>query len=103
MNANMPEIRAFLEVVHEGSFTRAAARLNISQPALSRRISLLEKSLGSPLFSRYLDGIQLTEAGAALLPHAHAATTALRDGLEAVRGTTQGESGNIDLAIASTL
>jgi DNA-binding transcriptional LysR family regulator len=90
-------------VANVGSFTKAANELHISQPALSRRVSLLENSLGTPLFSRFMDRVQLTEAGSALVPYANAVVTALRDGIEAVRSTNQGERGQISLAIASPL
>jgi DNA-binding transcriptional LysR family regulator len=59
-------LRAFLEVAHCGSLSRAAVALGSSQPTLSRQIAQLEAQLGSALFERTTRGVRLTEAGAAL-------------------------------------
>jgi len=59
-------MRAFLEVAHSGSLSRAAAALGRSQPTLSRQIAQLEAHLGHALFERTTRGVRLTEAGAAL-------------------------------------
>ena len=63
-------LRAFCEVADSGSFSRAAERLHLTQPAVSKRISNLEASLDTPLFSRVGRGVQATPAGVALLAHA---------------------------------
>lgn len=60
----------FLAVADEGSFTQAAERLHLTQPAVSKRIALLEEQLGAPLFDRIGRSIQLTEAGRTLAPRA---------------------------------
>jgi DNA-binding transcriptional LysR family regulator len=59
-------LRAFLEVAHCGSLSRAAIVLGSSQPTLSRQIAQLEAHLGSALFERTTRGVRLTEAGTAL-------------------------------------
>ncbi|TAL98694.1 MAG: LysR family transcriptional regulator [Paraburkholderia sp.] len=56
-------LQYFLRVAEIGSINRAAADLNLSQPALSRNIAALENEIGSPLFTRRRDGVTLTEAG----------------------------------------
>lgn len=67
----LASLRYFVSVAEERSFTRAAQRLNVAQPALSRQISKLEVALGSPLFTRSVRGVQLTEAGEVLLTRAY--------------------------------
>ena len=65
---DIQNIRAFLMVADTGSFSRAAERLFITQPAVSKRISTLEFSLDCQLFDRLGKTIQLTQAGEALIP-----------------------------------
>jgi hypothetical protein len=60
-------LRAFIAVAAESSVTKAAARLHISQPPLSRHIRQLEEELGITLFVRHRQGVRLTDAGASLL------------------------------------
>ncbi len=60
----------FVAVAEEGSFTRAAEALAVSQPTLSKQIRALENSLGTRLVERDRSGVELTSAGQALLPHA---------------------------------
>jgi len=64
---DLPELFAFVAVVQERSFTRAAARLGMSQPALSHSMRRLEKRLGVQLLARTTRSISATVAGAALL------------------------------------
>jgi LysR family hydrogen peroxide-inducible transcriptional activator len=66
----MHQLRYFVTVVREGTFTKAAERLYITQPSLSEQIRKLETELGSPLFQRLGRRLTLTDAGEALLPHA---------------------------------
>lgn len=96
-------VEAFVAVVESGGFTRAATTLHLSQPALSRRIALLEHEVGQALFERGRSGARLTDAGHALLPHAQAAIACVRDGVDAVRALTIGDTGRLTLAIVGTL
>ena len=57
---NLRHLRAFATIVDAGGFARAAARLNVSQPALSRQIHGLEAELGVPLFDRIGRRVRLT-------------------------------------------
>ncbi|MFD8012588.1 LysR family transcriptional regulator [Streptomyces sp. NPDC058955] len=63
MDVDMRMLRYFLAVAQEGSLTGAAARLFVSQPALTKRIRRLEEDLGVRLFARSRSGMALTEAG----------------------------------------
>lgn len=65
---DIQNIRAFLMVAETGSFSRAADKLFITQPAISKRISTMEFSLDCQLFDRLGKNIQLTQAGKALIP-----------------------------------
>ncbi|MBE9515640.1 MAG: LysR family transcriptional regulator [Proteobacteria bacterium] len=65
---DIPELKAFVAIAETGSFSEAADRLFITQPAVSKRMAALESELDTPLFDRIGRGIQLTEAGATLLP-----------------------------------
>ncbi|MGO2151656.1 MAG: LysR family transcriptional regulator [Microbacterium gubbeenense] len=64
----LEQLRGFVEVARTGHFTRAAERLHLAQPSLSRQISALERALGVDLFHRARGNISLTAAGAHLLP-----------------------------------
>ncbi|HEY0988720.1 MAG TPA: LysR family transcriptional regulator [Kofleriaceae bacterium] len=99
----LDHVEAFLAIVRRGGVTRASTSLHLSQPAISRRIDLLESELGAPVFERIRTGVVLTEAGRAFLPHAEAILASLRDGIaavEALRGTGRGA---VTLAIVGTL
>lgn len=63
-------IRYFLGVIDHGTFSRAAAACNVSQPTLSIGIAKLERALGASLFVRSNQRVELTEAGARFQPHA---------------------------------
>ena len=63
-------LRYFVMVAEESNISRAAARLNISQPAVSRQIRDLEQELGAELFQRDRSGLRLTAAGTTALAHA---------------------------------
>jgi DNA-binding transcriptional LysR family regulator len=97
------QVRAFVAIVRGGGFTRAASILHLSQPAVSRRVELLERELGAPLFERIRSGVILTEAGKTFLPHAEGLLACLRDGIDSVRALHQVDRGAITLALVGTL
>jgi DNA-binding transcriptional LysR family regulator len=72
MELDLNQVRAFVEVAERRHFGRAAARLFLTQQALSKRIQRLEHTLGERLLVRGSGGVELTEAGQRLLPHAKA-------------------------------
>ena len=76
---DLRHLRAFVAVAEEGTFTKAARRLHISQPPLSKQVRQLERELGATLFVRHRDGIELTSDGTMLLERAQAALTAFRE------------------------
>lgn len=80
-------LRAFVAVAEESSFTRAARRLHLSQPPLSRHIRQLEDELGVTLFLRRRDGVELTSEGRVLLEKARLATAAITDLRDAAEST----------------
>src|SRR5579859_1598670 len=84
MDVHGRDLRYFVAVAEELHFTRAAERLFISQPALSKQIRMLERQLGAPLFFRGREGVQLTPVGQALLPHAREVLAAWDRGWAAV-------------------
>lgn len=99
----LDELKAFVTVAEAGGFTKASALLHRSQPAISRRIDLLEKSLGTALFERSGRQIALTGAGKSLLPHAENALAAVQDGYNAVRENLGRTDGALTLAVVGTI
>jgi DNA-binding transcriptional LysR family regulator len=100
---DMDQIRTFVAVARGRSFSGAAAALHRSQPAISRRIELLEREFDISLFERLRSGTVLTDAGAALLPFAETVLAAAADGAEALRAVNQGDAGKVSLALVGTL
>lgn len=96
-------LRTFLAVHHAGGVTRAAPNLFRSQPAVSRRLALLERELGVPLFDRVPGGVTISQAGHALLPFAEAALAALGDAEAAVRAVSSEITGPVTVALVGTL
>jgi DNA-binding transcriptional LysR family regulator len=93
------QMEYLLAVVEEGSFTRAAQRLSVSQPALSHQIRALERNVGHPLLERLPDVIRLTPMGRAYLPHATAALYSAAEARHIAR--PPGEVDGIGLRIAA--
>lgn len=70
MDVHIMDLRCFLAAVEESSIARAAERLSISPPTISKRLLTLEHVLEVKLFSREVRNVTLTPPGAAFLPHA---------------------------------
>jgi DNA-binding transcriptional LysR family regulator len=96
------ELRAleyFVAVADERHFTRAAARLHVSQSGLSAAIKTLETELHATLFERTTRRVQLTAAGAVLLPEARRALAAARAGADAVDAVQGLQRGHVSVGI----
>jgi DNA-binding transcriptional LysR family regulator len=89
------QLEVFAAVAREGGFTRAAAHLHTVQSAVSATINALETDLGERLFDRTTRSVRLTEAGAALLPHALTILAAFQSARDAVEGVSGGLSGAV--------
>lgn len=96
----LSQVEAFIEVARQGSLSRAAATLFVTQPALTARLQALEQELGAVLFTRSRRGTELTDLGRAFLPYAERALVSLRDGGALVADLRRGGAGELRLGAA---
>ncbi|MEW2133862.1 LysR family transcriptional regulator [Streptomyces sp. NPDC005435] len=102
MDVHGRDLRYFAAVAEELSFTRAAERLFVSQPALSKRIRMLERQLGTELFLRDRRTVRLTPVGEALLPHARAVLAAWTAAEAAVAEARDAERGTLVIGMSTS-
>lgn len=102
MAIDLTRLRYFIAVAEELHITRAAERLDIQQPPLSRQIRLMERELKVQLFRRLPRGVELTSAGRALLPEAKGILARLDRAFETARRAARGEQGSLCVGIAPT-
>jgi DNA-binding transcriptional LysR family regulator len=95
-------LRYFIAVAEEAHITRAAERLGMQQPPLSQQIKALEQELGVQLFRRKPRGVELTEAGRALLDDARAILLHIDHAFATTRRTARGELGRIAVGFTSS-
>lgn len=100
---DLQHLRTFFEVARTGNVSRAAERLYITQPALSRQMDNLEKSLGIPLFTRHSRGMKLTEAGRRLYEFAEKALRIVAEAERALKEMRELESGRVTVAASTTM
>lgn len=96
------QLRYFTVLARELSFTRAAQKLHVSQPPLSYQIANLEADLGVRLFNRTSRTVELSEAGKALLPHAHAVLERIDDARSLVKRVAEGIEGRVQVGLAGS-
>jgi DNA-binding transcriptional LysR family regulator len=102
MAVDLRRLRYFIAVAEEGHITRAAERLDMQQPPLSRQISLMEQELNVQLFRRLPRGVELTNAGQALFREAKAMLAHFDRALETTRRAARGEEGRLCVGVAPT-
>jgi DNA-binding transcriptional LysR family regulator len=95
-------LRYFIAVAEEAHITRAAARLGIQQPPLSQQIRALERELDAQLFRRKPRGVELTDAGRALLVEARIILAQVDHAAATTRRTARGEQGRIVVGFTSS-
>ncbi len=95
-------LRYFVAVAEEGHVTRAAERLGMQQPPLSQQIQALERELAVQLFRRKPRGVELTDAGRALLDDARAILAHVDHAFATTRRTARGEQGRIAIGFTSS-
>ncbi|MCI0749467.1 MAG: LysR family transcriptional regulator [Nevskiales bacterium] len=94
---DLQTLAAFLQVAESQSFSKAADKLHRSQPAVSKRIAVLETQLRKPLFDRIGRRIALTDAGRALLPHARRVLQEIEDAQRALSHLMEPVSGRLSI------
>ncbi|MDB5748866.1 MAG: LysR family transcriptional regulator [Massilia sp.] len=97
----LSQIRCFVAVAEELHFSRAAERLNMTQPPLSRQIRLLEHHVGVPLLERNSRNVRLTAAGKAFFPEAARILRIAEEAVFAARRVARGEQGNLAIGFTS--
>ncbi len=95
---DLATLNAFIAIAELGSFSEAAERLHLTQPAVSKRIASLELQLSVRLFDRLGREVSLTEAGRALLPRAYQILNVLDDTRRALTNLNGEISGRLTLA-----
>ncbi len=94
---NISDLKAFVCVAEQHSFSQAAERLHLTQPAISKRVAALEDSLDTRLFDRIGRSVKLTTAGSALLVHAQKILLAVEDSRRAIHNLSGEVSGQLSV------
>ncbi len=102
MTMELRHLRYFIAVAEEGHITRAAERLGMQQPPLSRQIKAIEREMDVQLFRRKARGVELTDAGRTFLDDARAMLGHLDDAFDTARRTARGEQGRISVGYTNS-
>ncbi len=102
INCEILDLKAFVTILDLGSFSRAAEQLNISQPALSRRMRALEASLGTPLLERTTRHVRLSTVGRTLEPFVRRMVDDFEETFAAVSEFGQQTGGVVTIACVPT-
>ncbi|WP_026004957.1 LysR family transcriptional regulator [Streptomyces sp. AA1529] len=102
MDVHGRDLRYFAAVAEELHFTRAAERLYVSQPALSKQIRMLEKQVGAALFERDRREVRLSAVGAALLPHAQRILAEWEEAQTAVARAVAGQAAGLVVGMSTS-
>ncbi len=97
------QLRYIIAVAEERNVTRAAERLGMQPPPLSRQIRAIEREIDAQLFRRKPRGVELTDAGRAFLDNARAVLAQVDHTFEATRRTARGEQGRISVGYSSSV
>jgi DNA-binding transcriptional LysR family regulator len=100
---DLKRLRTFVAVAEENGFARAAERLALAQPAVSKHVKELEDQLGGPLFERRPDGVHLTYAGAELLSAARDLISTAAEIEARVKAAARGDVGVLTLGFNETV
>jgi DNA-binding transcriptional LysR family regulator len=95
------QLRCFVAVAEELHFSRAAERLNMTQPPLSRQIRLLEHHVGAPLLARNSRTVRLTAAGKVFFPEAARILRAVEEATMTARRAAKGEQGTLAIGFTA--
>lgn len=96
---NVHDLRQFVEIIDQGSISKAAERLNVSQPALTKRVRNLETALDARLLVRSNTGVIATESGRSLYAHARAVIAEVEHAEAEIRRINGGERGNLRIGV----
>jgi DNA-binding transcriptional LysR family regulator len=99
---NISQLRAFVMVVEQGTFSGAARAMHLSQPAVTMQVQALEADIGATLLDRGYRKVELTEAGRMLLPFAKRVLEEIEEARDEIANMTGRVTGRLELAASTT-
>ena len=98
---DLSQLRCFVTVAEELHFGRAAARLNMTQPPLSRQIQVLEHIIDAPLLERTSRSVRLTPAGRSFLPEARRILKLAESASQVAQRIAKGKTGSLKIGFTA--